>query len=534
MDFDALRQAFFDAITDAQPEDATTLGLRAFDGRLRSSGPEGVEPELSACRALLRGVGEVDVPDDDDARRDADAMQRLSRFRLHTLVDRREHLADLELSLLPVAAVHHLLRLPLDEERIDALNARLTRIPAYLKAHERALALGRDEGHHLAPEVREMIAGWALPEAARGLAAARLERLGPAFDAAAAALTEHAAFIADTVATSASGSRLGPEELDHRIEASWGIPRTHGEIMEEAEDALITARASFLERARLHDPSIRDAADADRSLSARFSDQLARDEVRPLYERALERARSFAKERALFSIPDDFRIAILELAPGMAGGPATNFPAPLLGTGAPLLALTTDPAAHPPISITNLAIHEGVPGHGLDSFALRTHFGRSRAPVRFFGVHDDLMIATRWVGPMLRIEGFAVYVEELFDREGFYEGDPEGAMFLAACQAIRAGRLLADLELHGSDAPLEEVASRFATRVGMPLRWARMQCIRYLRVPLQATTYHLGGRLVRARVEALEQSLGSRVAAHAALFREGPTLSPQEAQKAAR
>jgi uncharacterized protein (DUF885 family) len=530
MDFITLRRDFFDAMCAAQPEDATTLGLRAFDPRLRDGGPDGVDDELSACRSLLIGLDEVEVPADRDAQRDADAMRRLARFRLRTVGDRREHLGNLELSLLPVAAVHHLLRMPRDVERDTALAARLELIPTYLRARERALLLGRDEGHTVAPEVRDMVAGWALPETGRELAALleHDEPLREASQRAAAALADHAAFVTAHVATSGEGSRLGEEEVAWRIEGAWGLSTPPSEIAQQAEDALEEARATFLVRARAHDSSIRDRSDADRLLSTRFSEKLDASEVAPRYQRAIDRARAFAIERRLFDIPAGFAIEVLSLPRGlMAGGSATNFPAPLLGKGSPMLALSPDPAAHPPISITNLAIHEGVPGHGLDSYAFRASFGADPTPVRFLGVHDDLMIATHWLGPMLRIEGFAVYVEELLDREGFYEDDTEGAMFLAACQAIRAGRLLADLELHTTGASVDEVAARFSERVGMPLRWARMQAIRYLRVPLQAATYHLGGKLVRERVEALKAQHGSMALAHEALFAAGtspPTL----------
>src|SRR5688572_25729951 len=87
------------------------------------------------------------------------------------------------------------------------------------------------------------------------------------------------------------------------------------------------------------------------------------------YRRYLADATNFVRDRALVPIPTPLALDLEPLPGGIAdGGSVTNWPAPLFdpkGRGHVLYA--TDPNAHPKVAMKNLAVHEGIPGHYLQS-----------------------------------------------------------------------------------------------------------------------------------------------------------------------
>src|SRR5256885_12245562 len=111
----------------------------------------------------------------------------------------------------------------------------------------------------------------------------------------------------------------------------------------------------------------------------------------------------FVAERKLVALPGRLDFAFEPLPPGIADGTAiTNWPAPLLdpqGRGHCLYG--DDVTSHVEVATKNLAVHEAIPGHYLQSAIWqRTFAGRPRSIVRFSGVCDDVAFARGYFGTM--------------------------------------------------------------------------------------------------------------------------------------
>lgn len=559
--FAALRTRTFDALLAARPEEATSLGLTPAGPLLSTCGPEGPTAELAVHRETLRELGRVDVASlDPRERAELDVMQRFARFRLHLAEQRREHRSDLELSLLPASSTLHAASLARDQDSAtawDAVAARADALAEALRAREEALGVGLAEGRAAQPELAAFFAERAIPWMAEALVAlpgltraagapeedraaspasdapggrlAATSALSAAVARAIAALRRHAEWIAREVVPAAGRApALDREEHALRLALCWGITTSAEELEAEAEEAIRDAHEAVLAHARgvaaARGEAVHDLADAAALLHALLRDTLGPDDdLAASYGEATERALGVVRRDGLFHLGDELAFGV-EVAHGRPWiGGAINWPAPLFAKeGKARVLLGADPKAHPRLAVDNLAAHEGLPGHGLESLAFRRAFAGRSGPVLMLGVHDDLMQATKWVGPMLRIEGHAVYVEELLLEHGHH--GPQGALFVEACKALRAARVCADLDLHVHGRTLAETAQRFAARSLFPLGWAEGQALRYLRVPLQCAAYHLGGRAVRRSVAELRRRTpGLALAdAHERLFALGP------------
>jgi hypothetical protein len=261
--------------------------------------------------------------------------------------------------------------------------------------------------------------------------------------------------------------------------------------------------------------------DARARLSALLADTPATlDEALARYRREIDAATKLARDRALVPIPDDLALDLAPLPPGMIDGPAfTNWAAPLLertGRGHALYAL--DPAAHPRIMAKQLAIHECIPGHYLQSVVWQRRLaGSPERAVRFLGVLDDVAIARGYFGTMVSVEGWAVSMETLMRDQGFFDDDER--FFHAWCNAIHAMRVSLDLELHAGDRPWDELVGMVRDATLMPDGWAASQVVRSLRIPLQSSTYLVGAmELAKLR----ERSRSWLLELHEAVLDHGP------------
>ena len=206
---------------------------------------------------------------------------------------------------------------------------------------------------------------------------------------------------------------------------------------------------------------------------------------------------------------------VREMPPAIAElGGAQNWAAPLRARDPHAdFCVSLDPSAHPAMAAPLLAVHEGVPGHSLQSLAFARAHGGSRAPVRFLAIADDVAMAHSYFGAMVSIEGWATWVEHRMLELGFYDGFGDDAVVYAwNVRAIRAARVVADLGLHtGAMSPAE--AERFLVDEALlPQRLAEREVLRYQRIPLQATTY-LGGALAIDRALARGVTIDALLAA---------------------
>lgn len=519
----AAREAADEALTallEARPEDATALGVPGYERELSDPSPAALRASakrLAAARARVEAArGTADAAGQLDLACAARALEaRLQRLATDA------HASALEPLLLPTAAAHHA-RL---HGHDDSARARLRRIPAVLEAHAANLRQGARRGLAPARRVAREFAERLLPRAADGLR--ELARLDPQAAAGARSAYAHLARVVadELVPVAPPVRRLGLDETERRLAQELGVPRASAELRRAADAALARAHEALAEALGVT-PSDDDALAA--GVAALLAPRApSADAARTSYEAHASRAATVARARGVVTVPDALAVAFSPLPGGLADGTAlTNWPAPLLDPTAPGHALyADDPAAHPAISLKNLAVHEVVPGHYLQSATWQKLASGGRIhPVRFVGVLDDVAFALGEMGALLAVEGWAVHVERTLFAEGFYDAPGERAFF-AFCDALRAARVRLDLDLHATDAPLHALAADVASATFLPLAWAEAQVLRAQRLPLQGLTYQVGADETDACVARLAAALGDARAARDALLAEGP-VSP--------
>jgi uncharacterized protein (DUF885 family) len=480
----------------AQPEDASCLGSHAHDGRLGDPSPAAAEAERAALEAIVRDIAAAEPrARDDDARLDLDAAGRIARFDLRYL-ETDGHASNLELALLPNAALRHA---AIHGHGSSDRAARERAVPGFLARHAENLRRGVRERRAPDRDVAIAFAEHLLPEVAR-------TTTGDV----SAAYASFARFVADEVVPAARPIvRLGEAEVLFRLRDVMGVMSTPAELLALAREELARARERI------------GGADVGALLGAQ--DARIEDVVRR-YERHLLAATRFVRERDIVAIPEDLALAFEPLPPAVAdGSPVTNWPAPLLDARARGHVLYGgDAAAHATVATKNLAVHEGIPGHYLQCAVWQRAFASGEAPrhelVRYLALHDDVAMSRGCMASALAVEGWAVHMERTLLREGFYDTDDE-RLFFAVCDAIRAARVVLDLELHAGDLDVAGAVRLVAEATGMPERWARGQVLRAKRMPLQGLSYLVGA----AAIEALRRELDAPSAAfHRGLLALGP------------
>jgi uncharacterized protein (DUF885 family) len=523
------RDRWFRGYLDHHPEEATTLGIAGYDARMHDASEAGYAQELGVHQGLLDALAHLGPLSGEDAL-DADAMRRLARFRVHTLADLHIHERSLELSIHPHAMLGHHVAHIASASEWETFASRLAELPRLLTQREENLRRGLRSGwipdavlaRHFAEDLLPGAAKWlaALPSLpsrrAHHLPAEGLARLERAGAAASSAMRSHAAFVqAHIVPPSSDTWAVGEEEYRLRLEGFFGLRMTPAELAAEGRERLLVAQGELIARAdrlaRRGGERVTDLTQATAMVRRLFSQCLTNaEDVVPLYRGLVDRGARFVEERGLFRLPSGWELGIVPIPEGMVhGGGATNWPAPLCDRSRRgHLAVSLEPGMHSTPAAANLTVHEAIPGHYLQSAAWQRGFAAQPSPVRFLCVADDEAMVQQYFGPMLNVEGFAVWAEELLFHEGYL--DDEEAVCFAASQVIRAARVVLDVELHTRPMTREQAARTMEEATGLSARWCAGQALRYTRIPIQAVTYDVGVREIRRVWDAARAAEGAR------------------------
>ncbi|MEM9187782.1 MAG: DUF885 family protein [Myxococcota bacterium] len=496
----------FEEYLALEPEEGATLGIATNE--FRDPTLDGVaKRDAFYRRAIDATEGEADL--------DARALHRLACFERH-LYDSGAHHKN------PLWAGYAYTMLRYREARGESIAECVPKISAYLAADEARLDAARRSGSVAPAPLLSYQTDVLFPAAASYLE--DKDRF------ASAAFLRHRDFYQTELLPAASDDgALGADEYDAR----WGLsfpgagPR---ELVGRAAAVLRELQERILDvvrRLQPDDPPSGFPAAAEWARELQSQTLAEGTDVRAHYQAVLRNVCEFVEARKLFSVGDALsELGMAEYPSGMDVGPGTNWPAPLLRAGQKgQFVVQLDPATHPSVWVPVLAIHEGIPGHFLQSWAFQRAFQHHEAPFRFLCVADDVAIPRGYFGAMLNIEGYAVYAEERMRRAGFH--DDRGELFALIAHAVRAVRVIAEVGFHRRERDSEETMHYVSQETGLPLRSAKFEVFRYQCAPLQAVSYFAGAEEFFTLAEATTLPLPDF---HQRLFDFGP-VPPSEIGK---
>jgi uncharacterized protein (DUF885 family) len=412
--FRAIAGAAVDDLLRLSPELATYLGDHRWDDRLDDLSESGLAERR---RTLAEDRDALDTVDPDDLDRDdavdAEILRAGLDRELFALERLREHTWN-PLVWLPGEALYPLLArdtMPA-ADRLRALAGRLAGVPDRL-AGARA-TLERMPLVHVETAIGQAAGVLALvrDEVPALLATAPLltDRVEPARAAAAAALQEHLAWLCDQIEHATGDPRLGPELYAAKLHLVLDADLPADRIAALARDRLAEITEQLRELATgwvgAGDDPIRRALD-------RVSAETPHDgTIVAVARAALEEATALVRASGIVQVPDDpYEIQVMpEFRRGVAVAYCDS-PGPLETGGMTYYAISPTPAdwsaervasfyrEYNTAMMTNLTVHEAMPGHVLQIGLARRYRGAT--------------LVRRVLASGSFVEGWAVHAEEI-------------------------------------------------------------------------------------------------------------------------
>src|SRR5436189_177432 len=482
--FRGIERSYFDLRWHLDPVGATQAGVKTYDDRYGRFSPSALAPHLAALKSLAAALEETTAAELDD---EIDRTALLNEIRVTLRRFERERPQAKNpgfwLSHL-LSGLHFLLgrrdRTP--EERAVSLAGRLEDVPRLLDDARAALvgpvrvfvdtALRINEGGLVL--VREVGAGLG-------------ERVAAAADAAAAAMAAFAHDLERWLEGASDQFALGEEDFNFHLHYEHALRDTAPELwryglhLKEELEADLGARAARLDRGK----GWQDVAERLRA------DHPPASALVDAYAGEMARARDFVATRGLAPIPDApldvvptpaFMRPIIPFAaydrpgaypPDRTGWFYVTLPDPTLPPSAQERILRD----HCRYELGVTALHEAYPGHHLNLVHAQQQPSDTRKVV--------------WTP--LRVEGWALYCEDMMGEEGFYQSEEE-QFFQRVHLLWRATRILLDVGLHTRGMTFEQAVEHMTTHLRVDRANAEAEVRRYCAEAAQPLCYAVGRR----------------------------------------
>jgi uncharacterized protein (DUF885 family) len=493
--FERLAGAALDDLLERHPEAATDLGDHRFDDRLSDPRPEALEEERRTMSVHASALAAIDLSSLNPTNRvDAEILS----VRLQELSFEFDELREHEWNPLlgnPGEGIYPLLARefgPLPD-RLRAVAGRLAQVPANLEAIRSNL--GDMPRVHVETAIMQfggtigLIAGEvdaALEEAPemRG----EIETVRPA---ALTALEEHSDWLKGKLDGATRNPRIGEKLFAKKLGYSLDAASDADAILRRAEEDLERIQSEIAEVASRIAGEAPSAEGLVRRVLDRLADDALDDEtVVPSATAAFEQAAEFTRSEQIASVLDD-PVEIIEM-PEIRRGVAVAYcdpPGPLETAPVPtFFAISPTPSDWPPERVASfyreynahliheLAIHEGIPGHVLQT----AHARRFRAPTT--------VRATFWSGSFA--EGWAVYSESVMAAHGYR--DDAYRMQQLKMQLRMVINAILDARVHAHDMSEEEAMRLMVERGYQEEGEAVGKWRRALLTSAQLSTYYVG------------------------------------------
>ncbi len=326
------------------------------------------------------------------------------------------------------------------EERLASAASRLEQVPRFLEQARASLEPGRVPKIHAETAVDQnlglvsIIDSMIVPSM-DVLSAAQRERLEAAIETAKDAIADHQTWLEEELLPRANGDfRIGAEKYDTKLAFALNSPLSRREITARAESEYEAVRNKMYEVAlkvylRKHPyttfPDNPDEAYKQAIIRAALEEAYGklppRDGIVEVAREYLKQASDFVVEHNIVTMPEE-PIEII-IMPEFQRGVTVAYldpPGPLDKDQPAFYAIAPLPSdwnddqvqsflrEYNLLSMQDLTIHEGVPGHALQ-LALSNRY-------------PSTLRAVLWSGPF--VEGWAVYAEQMMIEEGYLDHDP--------------------------------------------------------------------------------------------------------------
>ena len=442
--FENLAEEYISDLGNLSPVEATLLGDHAADGRLDQVDDDARAEQRALLNDYLAALKHID-------------REQLSRA---NQVDAELLLHDVESSLWSLDVLKEWSWNPLYyvsiagssiyglmardfapiESRLTSVTSRLEQLPRFLAQARASIDQARVPKIHAETAVQQnlglnsIIDSMVIP-AMDVLSSERQQRLNAAIEIARDAIAAQQTWLEETLLPQASGDfRIGAELYDAKLAFALNSPMSRREITARAEQEYEAVRNAMYEVSKTvyktrhpfttfpdnPDESYKQAI-IRAALEEAYKKLPPRDGIVDIARQYLQQAIDFVVEHNIVTMPDD-PVEIIVMPEFQRGVTVAYLdpPGPLdkgqsaFYAVAPLPADWTDEQVesflreYNLLSIQDLTIHEGVPGHYLQ-LALSNRYPSA--------LHSVL-----WSGPF--VEGWGVYAEQMMIAEGYMNEDP--------------------------------------------------------------------------------------------------------------
>jgi uncharacterized protein (DUF885 family) len=527
-EFEALSSRYLDEIIEHSPVTATAIGDHRADDRLDEVDDAARERFRNAYRAYRDTLSTID----------RDALSRANQVDAEMLsnevdstlfaLDTVEEWAWNPLYYVNVSggSIYGLLSrdfAPL-AERLDNAAARLEQLPRFLEQARGSLRPERVPKIHAEtaiqqnPGIISVIDEMIVPQLQQVPDATR-ERLEAAIEVARDAVAVHQSWLEEELLPRAAGDfRIGAELYDQKLAYTLNSPLGRKEIRALAESDYELVRGQMYEVARevyagMH-PLTAFPDDPDEAykqaivraaLEQAYRKLPPKDGIVEIATEFLEQASDFVIENNIVTMPDD-PVEIIVM-PEFQRGVSLAYldpPGPLdegqkaFYAVAPLPDSWTEEQVesflreYNLLSIQDLTIHEGVPGHYLQ-LALSNRY-------------PSALRSVLWSGPF--VEGWAVYAERVMIDEGYLDHDPLMKLINLKWYLGAVTNAIIDSAIHVDGMSRAEAMNLMIEGGFQEEREAAGKWIRAQLTSAQLSTYFVGYQEHAAMREAVERAWG--------------------------
>lgn len=463
--FAAFVDAYFSALFEWSPAEATAAGIHDHDSRIEDFSARAFESRIAALKGLrARLTAFRELPPDDAI--DAEILQARidgELLDLETLqVWRRNPLIYVGL---PGSAVDGLIKRNFAPPgvRLRAVIARLSGIPPLMDALRANLDDPPRELAALAARIAQGSAGffestvaqWAA--AAAGGDTAALEEFEERNKRAAAVLNAAATWLDESVVPKASGGfAIGAGNFSRKLRYDEMVDMPLDRLLALGEATLARDFQAFVETAAKLDPG-KTPAEVMKSISDRHPTE---DSLIPDARKTVEDIVRFIRERGIVTIPSDVPPSIVEAPPYLRSYGFAFMDTPgAYETAATEAFYYVSPAEPdwPPeqkeehLRLFNapvmeiITIHEAYPGHYIQFLYAKEFPTRTR---KLISVGSNS-------------EGWAHYTEQMMVEEGYGGGDPRIRLAQLNEALLRDARFVVGIKLHTEGWTIEQGAKFF-------------------------------------------------------------------------